>query len=263
MALWLKSGSHDIGVEGGVIRRADFAEVLQACELGARAAAVLADAQAEAARIVGAATERARVVLHEAEGEAERLRVQGHEAGLREAAARWAEKAATKAFADQSSVLRASERLAELVSLAAQRVIEQEDKQGLYRRALRTVQQLAHDTKTLVLHIGADDADHARAIVAELASEVGIEVPLDVRVDVRLPTGGCVLESDYGVIDASMGLQIEAIRKAIGKAARASIEQAPTERSAPPARSADVADEPVEPVEAVEAAGAVADSVDL
>ncbi len=238
MAVWLKSGTHDIGIEGGVVRRSDFAELLQACELGARAAAALTDAEAEAVRIVSDAAERARVVLHEADCEAERLRVQGYEAGLREAAARWADETATKAFDAQRSVHRASDRLAELVSLAAQRVIEQEDKEGLYRRALRTVQQMATDTKTLVLHIGADDAEHARAIVADLASEVGIAVPLEVRVDVRLHTGGCVLESDYGVIDASMGLQIDAVRKAIGKAARAAIVHESIEAYAPPAQRA-------------------------
>ena len=233
MAVWLKSGSHDIGVEDGIVRRGDFAELLQACELGAFAAAALSSAEAEAVRIVGDATERARLLLQEAASEAERLRVQGHEAGLREAAARWADETATKAFDVQRSMHKASDRLAELVSLAAQRVIEQEDKEGLYRRALRTVQQLATDTKTLVLHIGAEDAEHARAIVADLASEVGIAVPLEVRVDVRLHTGGCVLESDYGVIDASMGLQIDAVKKAISKAARAAIAHAPAEAYAP------------------------------
>ncbi len=248
MAVWLKSGSHDIGVVDGIVRHADFAALLQFCELSARAAAALTDAEVEAARIVGDATEQARVLLQEAAREAERLRVQGYDAGLREAAARWADETATKAFEAQRSVHKASDRLAELVSLAAQRVIEQEDKEGLYRRALRTVHQMATDTKTLVLHIGADDAEHARAIVADLASEVGIAVPLEVRVDVRLHTGGCVLESDYGVIDASMGLQIDAVKKAISKAARAAIGYAPPEAYAPAAHregaAAELATEP-------------------
>lgn len=257
MAVWLKSGSHHIGVDDGIVRRADFAELLQACELGARAQAALTDAEAEAARITADATERARALLQDAASEAERLRTQGYDTGLREAASRWADETATKAFDAQRSVHKASERLAELVSLAAQRVIEQEDKEGLYRRALRTVHQMATDTKTLVLHIGADDAEHARAIVADLANEVGIAVPLEVRVDVRLHTGGCVLESDYGVIDASMGLQIEAVRKAISKAARAAIGHAPTEAYAPPAQRVAPAAEPVP----AEPAAAVHDSV--
>lgn len=244
MAVWLKSGSHDIGVEDGIVRRSDFAELLQACELGARATAALTDAEVEAVRIVGDATEQARVVLQEAASEADRLHQQGYDAGLRDAAARWADETAAKAFDAQRSMHKASDRLAELVSLAAQRVIEQEDKEGLYRRALRTVQQLATDTKTLVLHIGAEDADHARAIVADLASEVGIAVPLEVRVDVRLHPGGCVLESDYGVIDASMGLQIDAVKKAISKAARAAIGHAPLEAYAPAVHRAGTAAEP-------------------
>jgi hypothetical protein len=60
-------------------------------------------------------------------------------------------------------------------------------------------------------------------VVGQLAEEIGVPVPLDIKVDERLTAGGCVLESDYGVIDASLGLQIEAVKLAIGRAARAAL----------------------------------------
>ena len=223
MAFWLRTGDLDIGVSDGVVRGADFASLVQACELNSMAAQHLLQAGEEASAIVAEALRQAELRISQALGECGRIRAEAREEGLRDAAERWAHEMAEKAFDAQRSIQRASDRLAELVSLATQRVIEVEDKDGLYRRALRTVRHLASDSKTLVLHIGADDAEYARSVVGQLAEEIGIAVPLEVKVDSRLLSGGCVLESDYGVIDASLGLQIQAVKKAISKAARAAM----------------------------------------
>jgi type III secretion protein L len=204
---------------------------MQACELSARAAGLLSQAGEEAVSIVAEAVERAKKTLHDAERTSEKLKADAYANGISEAAARWAEEMTQKAFDAQRSIHKASERLAELVSMATQRVIEVEDKDGLYRRALRTVRHLAQDSKTLVLHIGANDAEYANTVVADIATEMGIDVPLEIKVDNSLSAGGCVLESDYGVIDASLGLQIHAVKEAIAKAARSAlsrIEQHPT-----------------------------------
>ena len=224
MAFWIRSGELDIGVSDGVVRQAEFAELVEACELTSLAAYKLSEAGDRASVIVADAVRDAEQRIAAANGESGRIRAEAQEQGLRDAAERWATEMAEKAFEARRSMQRASDRLAELVSLATQRVVEVEDKEGLYRRALRTVRHLADDSKMLVLHIGADDAEYARSVVGQLALEIGIEVPLEVKVDGRLTAGGCVLESDYGVIDASIGLQIQAVKKAISKAARAALD---------------------------------------
>ena len=223
MAFWLRSGRVDIGVADGVVRQADFADLVESCRLTALAAHQLAQAGEQASAIVAQAVVQAEQRIAAAHDDSSRIRAEAKEQGLREAAERWTQEMAEKAFAARHSLQRASDRLAELVSLATQRVVEVEDKEGLYRRALRTVRHLADDSKMLVLHIGPDDADYARSVIGQLAQEIGIEVPLEVKVDGRLAAGGCVLESDYGVIDASIGLQIQAVKKAITKAARAAL----------------------------------------
>jgi type III secretion protein L len=223
MALWLRSGDHDIGALSGVVRRDDYARLVEACELNTQAARLLTQAGEEAVAIVAEAVGRATQTLAAAELEGAAIRSTARREGLREGVERWAEEMASKAFEAKQSIDKASERLAELVSLATQRVIEVEDKEGLYRRALRTVRHLAKDSKTLVLHIGSTDETYARSVVAGIAGEMGIEVPIEIKVDARLKTGGCVLESDYGVIDASLGLQLDAVKSAISKAARAAL----------------------------------------
>lgn len=223
MAIWLKTGELEVGLSDGIVRRDDFAALADVCELTRLAAARLAEASAQAAQIVDGALAQAEREIAQARDQSERIRAEAHARGLREAAERWAEEMAEKAFEAHHGIQRASERLAELVSLAAQRVIEVEDKDGLYRRALRSVRSLTGDSKTLTLHIGIEDAEYARSVVDQLAQEIGIPVPLEIKVDNRLVAGGCVLESDYGVIDASLGLQIQAVKLAIGRAARAAL----------------------------------------
>lgn len=238
MAIWLKTGDLEVGIGNGVIRRDDFAVLADVCELNRLSAVRLAEASEHAKQIVDAALEQAKQQIAQARDESERIRAEAHERGLREAAERWVQQMAEKAFEAQHSLQRASDRLAELVSLAAQRVIEVEDKDGLYRRALRSVRSLAGDSKTLTLHIGIEDAEYARAVVGQLADEIGIPVPLEIKVDNRLVAGGCVLESDYGVIDASLGLQIQAVKLAIGRAARAALARMDDGAARPPARVA-------------------------
>ena len=225
MAFWLRTGDLDVGVSNGVVRGTDFAELVETCELMFRAAQKLSEAGEEASVIVSEALTQAEERLAAAQGECGRIRAEAREQGLRDAAERWAQEMAEKAFDARRSMQRASERLTELVSLATQRVIEVEDKDGLYRRALRTVRHLTDESKTLVLHIGPDDAAYARSVVGQLAEEIGIVIPLEVKVDTRMAPGGCVLESDYGVIDASLGLQVQAVKQAISKAARAALGQ--------------------------------------
>ena len=226
MVVWLKTGELDVGIAEGIVRADDFAALAQACELGRLAQARLDQAQERAADIVAQAQQDAQRQLEQARLECERLRAEAQAQGFREGAQQWAEELSRRAVEGHLSVQRASDRLADLVSLAAQRVVEVEDREGLYRRALRTVRSLSADSRSLVLHVGVDDEAHARTVIGQLSEETGIPVPLEIKVDARLGAGGCVLESDHGVVDASLGLQIDAVKRAIGRAARAALARA-------------------------------------
>lgn len=220
MAIWLKAGQQTVGVDDGIIRSGDLATLINACDLSMRAENILNAAGQEAVGIVANAHERATKICSEAELEGERIREDAFALGTQEAASRWIEEVTSKAVDARDSMRRASGRLAELVSIATQRVLETEDKEGLYRRALRTVKQLTGESKTLILHVGPTDLEYAESVMAGIATEVGVQIPLDIKIDTRLAQGGCVLESDNGVLDASLNIQIETVKQAITKAAR-------------------------------------------
>jgi type III secretion protein L len=50
-----------------------------------------------------------------------------------------------------------------------------------------------------------------------MADYAGISF-VDVAGDARLRAGGCILESELGIVDASIDVQLDALRRALAKA---------------------------------------------
>ena len=68
--------------------------------------------------------------------------------------------------------------------------------------------------KRVVMRVAPEDAELVQAEMQSLLRDYpGIGI-LDVAVDPRLQSGACILESELGLIDASLDVQLEGIRKA-------------------------------------------------
>src|SRR6185436_15162682 len=115
---------------------------------------------------------------------------------------------------------RQSERLAAIVSMAVERVIEQEDRAGLFRRSLRTIVKLVKDTPMLTLRVTEADRDIAQGAVDAVKSQLSGALPIEVVTDAAMNEGGCRFESDGGVIDAGLDTQLAALRRAVARAAQ-------------------------------------------
>jgi type III secretion protein L len=69
------------------------------------------------------------------------------------------------------------------------------------------------DQKKIILKVSAEDADTVQGRLDELVRAYpGIGL-VDVVADSRLTKGQCVLETEIGVIDASLDKQLEIIEK--------------------------------------------------
>jgi type III secretion protein L len=81
---------------------------------------------------------------------------------------------------------------------------------GVVRKSLGYVRS----QKRVVLRVAPEDADMVQEEMKNLLRDYpGIGI-LDVAVDPRLARGACILESELGLIDASLNVQLEGIRKA-------------------------------------------------
>lgn len=224
MAVWFRHGSCTVGLDDGVVRSADFASLtslLQALDAVAHdRVRILEDAQADAQRLLAAARAQAEALLADARERHDRAQQEGVEQGLQDASAQWVAHALDEAAINRRRLQRQREQLSEIVSMAVERMVGQEDRQALYQRALHTISKLVRDVPMLTLRVHHDDHEAARQALQALGSRSG-DLPIEVVADAAMSEGGCRFESDHGVIDASLETQLAAVKRAVVRAAQA------------------------------------------
>lgn len=224
MAVWITHGSRAVGIDDGVIRAHDFARLVDSTELLESAALerdrLVAEARVQADALLEAARVEACSLVAEAQNSYEQAYKNGLDRGLHDAATQWAGQALDAAGATRRSLYRQSERLSNLVSMAVERVIDQEDRAALFRRSLRTIVKLVKNVPVLTMRVHEQDREHAQRAVDAVLKQSRSTMSIEVLSDPALPAGGCRFESDDGVVDASLDTQLEALRRAVRRAAR-------------------------------------------
>ncbi|MDR2390606.1 MAG: HrpE/YscL family type III secretion apparatus protein [Planctomycetota bacterium] len=166
----------------------------------AEANAVLAQASARAGEIVA---------LAEADAEAERRR--GYEAGVAEGKAEVAERMFETMAASVEHLSGMESTLVDLVMRSLRTVLGTFDREELAVETVRHALRLVRDEKRVVLRVAAADAD----CVAKRLDEIVRRYPgmgrVDLVPDASLGSGGCVMETEIGVIDASLDRQLAMI----------------------------------------------------
>jgi type III secretion protein L len=221
-------GLDSVATEYGIVR-AEYAErVLVLAEIERRAAAHIANliAAAEAVAnelVVNAQTETCRLI-ESAEGKADETRREAYAEGERLAATAWHERqtAIAQTKASQAKVLH--EKLAEVVITAVERIVQGEGRAALFKRALKSVQSLAAGSTAITLRVSENDENDATISVAELLKTHRSHQQMNVVVDKTLAPGSCIFESEAGVLDASLQTQLDALRAAMSRAVRRTIE---------------------------------------
>lgn len=71
--------------------------------------------------------------------------------------------------------------------------------------------------EALLLHVPPEQVDQVRLRIDEVLADVPEAGPLEVRADTRLAGGGCRLETEGYVIDASIEGQLTALRRALAQ----------------------------------------------
>ncbi|MQA40728.1 HrpE/YscL family type III secretion apparatus protein [Rugamonas aquatica] len=168
-----------------------------------RAEALLAAAQAEATAVLAAAA---------AEREDERRR--GYEEGVMQARAEAAEQMLSNVARTIDYFAGVEGRMTELVLQAMRRLVadysDRERATIVVRGALAAVRSQKHVT----LRVAAERLDVLRdALDGILAEFTGIGY-VDLQADTRLRGDACVVETEIGVVEASLEAQIEALRRA-------------------------------------------------
>lgn len=165
----------------------------------------------EAAR----AEAQARVDAAQAEADAirEAARAKGYEDGiteLNELALRFQERQAQLLEESRAELIRLSVRIAGKV---LGRELET-NADALSDIVIRAIRGIRHE-KRIQVRVHPDDLGRARAGHARLLEEVGATKEIEFREDPTVTSGGCIVETDLGIIDARLDTQLRVLEKAL------------------------------------------------
>ena len=179
-------------------------------------------ANVEAGQIVEAARALARQIGTDAEQNRQATlttaRQQGYEQGLRE----WT---AAVVAANTARDKYLSDSMPELISLAiriAGKIIGgelQTNPEAIVDIARQSLQSAGRG-RSLTLRVSAAEAEMVRRRVSVLREAAGPNRSIEIVADAAIPAGGCVVETEYGVIDARLETQLRCMEEALLRAAR-------------------------------------------
>ncbi|HEV3104158.1 MAG TPA: type III secretion system stator protein SctL, partial [Trinickia sp.] len=231
MVIWLRNSQaegaeagYGVGIEGDVLRGEDLKRLVDIDagydEMRKECEAALAAAHDRAQAIVDEAQAQAEALLARAQADYDRGAQLGYDDGITKALTDWHERVSRQADAGTLG-RRRRDRLAELVALAAEEIIASADPAALFARAAATVERIVADGSPVEVCVHPTDVAAATEAFTEVAlgwREAGRAVRLNVRADAALAPGACVCETDLGAVDASLSLQLEAMRGALARA---------------------------------------------
>jgi type III secretion protein L len=179
-----------------VLRAAEHAALVQAQTL-------LDEARAQADAILAGAQEAF---------EAERRR--GYEDGKQEALLDQAEKMIETVGRTIDYFAGVENEMVDLVMSAVRKVVDGFDDREKVMIVVRNVLAVVRNQKQMTLRLHPDDVETVRARINDiLAAYPGVGY-LDLLADARLAQGACILESEIGMVEASLEGQIAALQNA-------------------------------------------------
>ncbi|MDR2806677.1 MAG: HrpE/YscL family type III secretion apparatus protein [Puniceicoccales bacterium] len=194
-----------------------------------QADALIDAANGNAAKVVEEANEKSKAILDEAmakrqqifeeakkyyESEAKR----GYEKGYATGKAQMTQQLIEIAGKSSNDFKQLENSIVSLVLKALRRIIGDFDQGELIVRVVRQALKMVKNQREAILKISPQDSQAVRDRLNEILADGFVDY-LEITPDSRLAPGTCILETDIGVIDASLEVQLEAIENAFKAAA--------------------------------------------
>lgn len=142
---------------------------------------------------------------------------QGYEDGLEEGRLEHLEKIMDTSMKAIDYFESMEKSIAGLVTQCLEKVVGEMDDEELILRIVRSGLAIARNEQRVVVRVCPDELKAVQQATSRLLQAYpGINI-LDITADSRLTRGACLVESELGVVDASLDTQLEAIKRAIAK----------------------------------------------
>lgn len=169
----------------------------------------------EAGELLSKAKERAAEILREAENAYEERKAQGYLDGQTEGKLEHAEKIMETVLSSVEFIENIENTVVDIVHESIIKVIGELDDNERIVRIVRTALQHVRNQQQILIRVAPEDEKYVRSALAAMVQNRQGNGYLDISADPRLEQGACILESELGVIDASLETQLKAIENAL------------------------------------------------
>ncbi|WP_245754903.1 FliH/SctL family protein [Pelosinus propionicus] len=201
---------------------------------------IIASAQEKAAAIIDEAKKDANQRINEANQQVEHLKQQAYDEGYQKGYQQGVEQGKQSGLEEMQSqienaidrtqqILTLGEKEAKEMILAAERQIIEialavaskviacqiEENPMVVLPIVKSALEKVKDQEQIVLRVSSADFDIVLQAKQEFQNMVGREQALTIVVDRTITAGSCVIDTSYGVVDAKIDTQFDALRKAL------------------------------------------------
>ena len=169
----------------------------------------------EANEVLEKARQRAEAITRQAEDAYEERRQEGYRDGQEEGRLEHAEKVLETVLSSVEYLEGLEQTIVEVVTSSIRKVIGELDEKEVIVRIVRNALTLVRNQQRVTIRVApADEAAVSEALTIMTQAGPGGSSFLDVVADGRLERGACLLESELGVVDASLETQLKAFENA-------------------------------------------------
>ena len=172
----------------------------------------------EGQQIIDAAQREADLIRQQAETDAELKRQEGFAKGEAEGKAILADQILSTMSQSAAYFTKVELAMVDLVMRAVRHVLGEMDQREVIERVVRRALETTRNENQVTVRVAPAQAEHLKSRLQEMVQSFPKIQFLDIQPDSRLPDQGCVLETEIGVVDATLEAQLKAIEKALIRA---------------------------------------------
>lgn len=185
-----------------------------------------------ALELVEAARAQAADIVEEAHAIYEEQKALGWQAGIEAARCEQAVLIHQTQLQCQEYYRTVEQQMSEVVLQAVRKILHDYDQVALTLKVVREALSLVSNQKQVTVRVHPEQVQAVRDQIARVHKDFPEIGYLEISADARLDQGGCILETEVGIIDASMDGQLEALATAMAAVLKKRSEQLPREDSA-------------------------------
>ena len=165
--------------------------------------------------LVEAARAQAAEIVQEAHAVYEQRKALGWQAGIEEARCEQAVLVHQTQLQCQTYYRTVEQQMSEVVLQAVRKILQDYDQVALTLKVVREALSLVSNQKQVTVRIHPDQVQAVREQIAQVHKDFPEIGYLEISADARLDQGGCILETEVGIIDASLDGQLNALSRAM------------------------------------------------